>query len=217
MLFRSCSYEGGTNGANLSQVANSYVAVAGELLGWRAVYASGIGGTGYTVANGAAANLPINRIPVEVNGKGLDGLVLGFFAQNDPDGQPAALTAAVTAAVNAARTGNPGMMIWVLGIGPTPLNTLAAAQARENAIASGVAAAGGGSVNAGAVTQGADPFLYFVAFSTASDGGVINAAAATNGANSVFQNNNVHPNDWGHKKLGWYVARQIAATIQSLV
>lgn len=211
-LVMGCSYEQGVNGPNISTPGRSWPSIAcRDILGIEDCIAAGVGGSGYlTAGTWPAGGLPSARI-AEVAQASADILLVGMWGINDPNGQAASLTAAALSWIQAVRAANPGLLIVAFGIPLLNNDSAANVKAREAAIQSAYVTAGAGLVTGGAASAGADSLLWFVPIAGNLDGGPISAATLTN----MFQAGNVHPNDWGHRALGWWCGRQVATVINS--
>lgn len=175
-----------TRGSSATYSADGFAAVAGDMLGFSDLYASGVSETGY-VADGPSNNLlPLPGRLGDINSHGpWDAIVIAMGVN---DLAESGVQAAAEACIASFRVNNPASQLFVLGPWDSAAPSAPSANftTTKNAISAAVTANGG-----------AGSGVYFL-----DTQGVTYAKADA-----------IHPNTAGSKTLGDWLALQIKTTV----
>lgn len=215
VIFFGDSYTGPSSSEGAARTYTFYGATAARLLGWRDYWASGVGGSGYTVSNGVAVFA--DRVPTDVTPFSPD-IVVVFGGQNDLGAAQSVLAAAASATFNAIRAGLPGASLIVVGPNRATSNPTANAVQSRDTLRQAANAAGALFVD---MVGGPYPYSGNTADYTATPwitgtgkagapNGTGNADCYMGGTSGSDGN---HPTQAGHDYLGWRLASAIAAAL----
>jgi len=193
----------------------------GRLLGWDDVWASGASGTGYLKSNATYSQAFAGRVAditsITANGVTYTPDVVVIMGGINDVTQTGFQAAVLTLIQNVRAAVGPSIPIIVLGYNSYAVSALALEQQYEGLISA-------------AVTQAADPLVYFIPNVTATDTGVSgspqgyitgsgNVGSPGGAGNSDFyvgtsaSPGNGHPNELGEQ----YLARRYAAKIRQII